>query len=356
MAFRGTINPRPVIREEEDWEDASSSSDDDYDEDEDEDDNLDPPEDILLPHERARPPSPPAHSARLRLIYHSRAWEMQVYMLKDGKALKERSSYQKLSKGFFAADEFATLLSHWSNALHEQVQEILGDDHPYLSRLVLPAAPRQFKLIKGMDGSSHLPDQLIEPFPEMQGRLVMQRMRPIKPTIIRIIIDHTVGRDFQKEALMMPENYNLHPKIWLGLTQPPEVREMLKEHPNLATRPAYLDQLLKFIGRPGVLELARKMGTALAIIHHDLQKDARNVKFRLAYDPMQDKPQLWENERFFPRPGVGPGIFDAFWAAYLIVSEAIIQWKEDIAPEGSYRDQELRKLLMKVLVARLKTL
>ncbi|KAK1546442.1 hypothetical protein CPAR01_00409 [Colletotrichum paranaense] len=291
MASRGTITPLPVIREEEGWEDASSSSDDDYDEDEDE--NLDPPEDLLLPHERARPPSPPAHSARLRLIYHSRAWETQVYMLKDGKALKERSSYQKLSKGFFAADEFATLLSHWSNALHEQVQEILGVDHPYLSRLVLPAAPRQFKLIKGMDGSSHIPDQLMEPFPEMQGRLVMQRMRPIKPTIIRIIIDHTVGRDFQKEALTMPENYNLHPKIWLGLVQPPEVKEMLKEHPNLATRPAYLDQLLKFIGRPGVLELARKMGTALAIIHHDLQKDARNVKFRLAYDPTQDKPQLW---------------------------------------------------------------
>ncbi|KAF4780874.1 hypothetical protein HER10_EVM0003791 [Colletotrichum scovillei] len=240
MACRGTITPLPVIREEEGWEDASSSSDDDYDEDDDE--NLDPPEDLLLPHERARPPSPPAHSARLRLIYHSRAWETQVYMLKDGKALKERSSYQKLSKGFFAADEFATLLSHWSNALPEQVQEILGDDHPYLSRLVLPAAPRQFKLIKGMDGSSHIPDQLMEPFPEMQGRLVMQRMRPIKPTIIRIIIDHT---------------------------------------------------LLTFIGRPGVLELARKMGTALAIIHHDLQKDARNVKFRLAYDQAHDKPQLW---------------------------------------------------------------
>ncbi|KAL2882717.1 hypothetical protein SGCOL_001928 [Colletotrichum sp. CLE4] len=284
MASRGTIAPLPVIHEEGDWEDSSSSSsDDDYNED----------EDLLLPHERARPPSPPSHSARLRLIYHSRTWETQIYMLKDGKALKERSSYETLSNGFFAADAFATLLTHWSNALPERLKDILGDDHPYLERLVLPAAPRQFKLIKGMDNSKHLPDQLLKPFPEMEGRLIMQRMRPIKPTVVRIIIDHTIGRDFQNQALMMPENYNLHPKIWLGFEQPPEVRDALKDYPNLATRPAYLDQLLKFIGRPGVLELARKMGTALAIIHHDMHKDARNVKFRLAYDPMQDKPQLW---------------------------------------------------------------
>ncbi|OHF00902.1 hypothetical protein CORC01_03730 [Colletotrichum orchidophilum] len=295
MAARATITPMPIIHEEGDWEDASSSSDDDYNENEDDnrDEHLNPPRGLLFSHEMARPPSPPTHSARLRLVYHSRGWDTQVYVLKDGKALKERSSYQKLSQGFFAADEMASILHHWANALPEQMEDIMGDNHPYLSRFALPAAPRQYKLIRGSNGSHHLPDQLIEPFPEMQGRLVMERMRPIKPTVIRIIIDHTIDPDFQKQALSMPENYNLHPKVWLGFEQPPEVRDMLKDHPNLATRPAYLDQLLKFIGRAGVLELARKMGSALAIIHHDLNKDARNVKFRLAYDPMQDKAQLW---------------------------------------------------------------
>ncbi|GKT71272.1 hypothetical protein ColTof4_03695 [Colletotrichum tofieldiae] len=375
MAARALLIPMPVIiEEEEEWEDASSS-DDNYNEDPEDDEHPPLSPELLFSHEVPRPPSPPTHAPRLRLLYHSQAWDTQIYMLKDGKVLKERASYPKLSRGYFGADEMNQMLRHWFRVLPEQLEEILGKNHPYISRIAIAMAPRQHMLIRGSGNSDHLPDQLVEPFPEMKGRIIMERVRPIKAAVIRVIIDRTISPVHQRRAITIPENYNLHPKAWLGFEQPPAVKDMLRNHPNLSTRPAYLDELIKFIGRPGVLELAREMGTALAVIHYDMNKDARNIKFRIGYNHTLDKAKLWvcglgsmedlkvnakgdgfENERFYPRPGVGPGVFDVFWAAYALASEGILQWREEIAPEGSDKDTELRSLMIKVLLERLDTI
>ncbi|GKT51132.1 uncharacterized protein ColSpa_11313 [Colletotrichum spaethianum] len=290
MAPKAPLIPMPVILEEdEEWEDASSSDDNNTGDDE----HLSPPPGLLFPQEAARQPPPPTHAPRLRLMYHSQTWDTQIYMLKDGKVLKERASYARLCQGYFGAVEMYQMLRHWFRLLPEQLEDILGKNHPYISRVAIAAAPRQHMLIRSSGSSDHLPDQLVEPFPEMNGRLVMERVRPIKAAVIRVIIDKIINPTYQRRAIMIPENYNLHPKTWLGFEQPAAVKEMLRDHPNLSTRPAYLDQLLKFIGRPGVLELAREMGTALAVIHYDLKKDARNIKFRIGYNHTLDKAKLW---------------------------------------------------------------
>ncbi|KAK1590497.1 uncharacterized protein LY79DRAFT_590449 [Colletotrichum navitas] len=363
--------PLPVIpEEEEDWGDASSSSDDtcnENNENSQDSERLSPPPGLLFPHEMARPPSPPIHAPRLRLLYHSQTWDTQVYMLKDGKVLKERASFPNLSRGYFGAVEMNQKLLHWFRVLPEQLEEILGSGHPYLSRVAIAMAPRQYMLMRGSGNSDHLPDQLVEPFPEMKGRLVMERVRPVKPAVIRVLVDKVISPALHRRANTAPENYNLHPKAWLGFEQPPAVRDMLRNHPNLSTRPAYLNELVRFIGRRGVLELAREMGTALAVIHYDLHKDAHGVKFRIGYNPVLDKAKLWvcglgrmgdlkENERFYPRPGVGHGVFDAFWAAYVLASEGILQWRMEKAVKGSGKDAGLRSLMIKVLLERLDSL
>lgn len=287
MADQATITAIPADPDEE-WE-STSSSDDDYDEDE----NICPPQSLLFSHENPAPRSPLSHAPRSRLLFHSRDWHTQVYMLDDGNVLKERSSYPKLSDGFFAAEDMNQALRHWHRVLPEKLEDILGAHHPYLSRFAVPVAPRQLKILRGSGNSDHLPDQLTDPFPEMEGRVIMERMRPIKAPVIRIVIDQIIDPSLQQKALGAPENYNLHPKAWLGFEQTPAVSGMLRDYPNLSTRPAYLDQLLTYIGRPGVLELARQMGTALAVIHYDLNKDARDVKFRIGYDAFDDKAVLW---------------------------------------------------------------
>ncbi|GJD01297.1 hypothetical protein ColKHC_10122 [Colletotrichum higginsianum] len=387
MAASATLDRMPVIpeeKEDEEWEDASSSSDDNHiegsqdgksDDNDGDDEHILPPPELLLSHETARAPSPPAHAPRHRLLYRSQGWDTQIYMLKNGKVLKERASYPKLSQGYFGADAMSHVLRHWSRVLPEQLQEILGPDHPYLARVAVAMAPRQRMLIRGSDDSDHLPDQLIESIPKMQGRLVMDRVRPVKPTVVRVLIEEIVGPEHRRRAYTTPENFSLHPKAWLGFEQPPAVRDMLRNYPNLTVRPAYLDQLVKFIGRRGVLELAREMGTALAVIHYDLNKDAHYVKFRLGYNHVLDRVHLWlcglgsmgdlkvndagdgfENERFYPRPGVGPGVFDAFWAAYLLASEGILRWRGELAPEGLRKDRAMRTLMIKVLLERLSRL
>ncbi|CCF33165.1 hypothetical protein CH063_05412 [Colletotrichum higginsianum] len=254
MAASATLDRMPVIpeeKEDEEWEDASSSSDDNHiegsqdgksDDNDGDDEHILPPPELLLSHETARAPSPPAHAPRHRLLYRSQGWDTQIYMLKNGKVLKERASYPKLSQGYFGADAMSHVLRHWSRVLPEQLQEILGPDHPYLARVAVAMAPRQRMLIRGSDDSDHLPDQLIESIPKMQGRLVMDRVRPVKPTVVRVLIEEI---------------------------------------------------LVKFIGRRGVLELAREMGTALAVIHYDLNKDAHYVKFRLGYNHVLDRVHLW---------------------------------------------------------------
>ncbi|KAK2017331.1 hypothetical protein LZ32DRAFT_551230 [Colletotrichum eremochloae] len=367
----------PIIRlpaipeEEEEWEDASSSSDDsniENNEDTEDGERLScPPPGLLFPHEMARPPSPPIHAPRLRLLYHSQTWDTQIYMLKNGKVLKERASFPDLSRGYFGTVEMSQRLRHWFHVLPEQLEEVLGSDHPYLSRVAIAMTPRQYMLMRGSGNSDHLPDQLVEPFPEMKGRLVMERVRPVKPAVIRVLVDKILSPTYHRRANATPENYNLHPKAWLGFEQPPAVRDLLRSYPNLSTRPAYLNELVRFIGRRGVLELAREMGTALAVIHYDLNKDARDIKFRIGYNPALDKAKLWvcglgrmgdlkENERFYPRPGVGHGVFDAFWAAYILASEGILRWRMEKAVKGSGKDAELRSLLIKVLLERLDSL
>ncbi|KAK2055644.1 hypothetical protein LY76DRAFT_628201 [Colletotrichum caudatum] len=366
--------PLPAIpEEEEDWEDTSSSSDDTCDEDDEHDENdedgrrLSPPSGLLFPHEMPKPPSPPTHAPRLRLLYHSQTWGTQIYMLKDSNVLKERASFPDLSRGYLGASEMNQRLRHWFRVLPGQLEEMLGSGHPYLSRVAIAMAPRQYILLRGSENSDHLPKQLVEPFPEMTGRLVMERVRPVKPGVIRVLVDKIISPKFHRKANRTPENFNLHPKAWLGFEQPQAVKDLLRDYPNLTLRPAYLNELMQFIGRRGVLELAREMGTALAVIHYDLNKDARGVKFRIGYNPVLDKPKLWvcglgrmehlrENERFYPRPGIGHGVFDAFWAAYVLVSEGILRWRMENAVKGSGNDTELRRLMIKVLLERLDSL
>ncbi|KAK1999397.1 hypothetical protein LX36DRAFT_743271 [Colletotrichum falcatum] len=364
------ISLAAIPEEEEDWEDASSSSDDGCGEDDENDENaedggrLSPPPAPLFPHEMPTPPSPRIHAPRLRLVYHSKTWDTQVYLLKDGKMLKERASFPNLRKGYFGAVDMNQRLRHWLRVLPEQLEEVLGSNHPYLSRIGVAMAPRQYMLMRGSGDSDHLPTRLADPFPDMKGRLVMERVRPVKPAVIRVLVDKIISPSLHRRAHATPENYNLHPKAWLGFEQPPAVTDLLRNHPNLSTRPAYLDELVRFIGRRGVLELARDMGTALAVIHYDLGKDARGVRFRIGYNPALDKPTLWvcglgrmgelkENERFYPRPGVGYGVFDAFWAAYVLASEGILRWRTEKAVKGSGKDAELRRLMIKVLLERL---
>ncbi|KAK1981804.1 hypothetical protein LZ30DRAFT_592000 [Colletotrichum cereale] len=391
MAATASNIQLPIIpEEEEDWEDASSSSDGTHDENNDEnnennENNEDgeqlspPPPALLFPHEMARPPSPPIHAPRVRLLYHSQGWDTQTYMLKDGKVLKERASFPDLSRGYFGAFEMNRRLRHWLRVLPEQLEGILGSSHPYLSRIAIAMAPRQHMLMRGSGDSNHLPHQLVEPFPEMKGRLVMERVRPIKPAVMRVLVDKIIDPAYQRRANEIPENYNLHPRAWLGFEQPPAVKDLLRKYPNLSTRPAYLNELMRFVGRRLVLELAREMGTALAVIHYDMNKDARGIKFRIGYNPALDKAKLWVcglgrmgdlkideggggfagdpgGYRFYPRPGVGAGVFDAFWAAYILASEGILRRREKDAAKGSGKDMELRSLMIKVLLERLSTL
>ncbi|KAK2049395.1 hypothetical protein LZ31DRAFT_581657 [Colletotrichum somersetense] len=359
-----------IPEEEEDWEDTSSSSDDTCDEDDENDKDgrkVSPPSGLLFPHEMPKPPSPPTHAPRLRLLYHSQTWDTQIYMLKDSKVLKERASLPDLSRGYLAASEMNQRLRHWFRVLPGQLEEILGSDHPYLSRVAIAMAPRQYTLLKGIENSDHLPKQFTKPFPEMTGRLVMERVRPVKPAVIRVLVDKIISPKLHRKAMRTPENFNLHPKAWLGFEQPQAVKDMLRNYPKLTVRPAYLNELMRFIGRRGVLVLAREMGTALAVIHYDLNKDARGVKFRIGYNPALDKPKLWvcgvgrmgdlrENERFYPRPGIGYGVFDAFWAAYVLASEGILRWRVEKGVKGSSKDTELRRLMIKVLLERLDSL
>ncbi|OLN97814.1 hypothetical protein CCHL11_02586 [Colletotrichum chlorophyti] len=287
-----TSNQASTPSEEENWEDVSSSDDDYYEE------GLSSPQELLLPHERLSPPQPShppkvrTHAHRIRLIHHSRDWDTQIYLLEDGKVLKERSSYLKLSQGYFVSNDFNQCTRHWHTYLRPQLETILGPGHPYLLRLTLPISPRQYELYEGPADSTHL-DGLSQPFPQIEGRLTMERMKPIRPLAIRIIIHDIVDEDHRDEALRIPENYNLHPRVWLGCEETDEIRELLAVYPDLSQRPAYLNQLIKYIGRPDVLALARQMGTALAIIHYDLGRDARGVKFRLAYDAVYDRAVLW---------------------------------------------------------------
>ncbi|KAL0933819.1 uncharacterized protein CTRU02_210618 [Colletotrichum truncatum] len=258
----------------------------------------------LLPHEKLSSPTsqvptspasvtpisstPAAKDHPQILIYQSS--DAKVYLDGD-RAIKEHISFAHLREEFHATDELYHSMRVWYTVLPQRLGEILGADHPYLNRLsgCYPIVPIQFTLVKR--NANHT--DTIDGVP-VEGEIKMRRMVPVRPGIISDVIYHTFPTAaLRAEARQLPANFDLHPLAYLGMNQPASVAEQRSQNTNLAAFPAYLEQITQYVGRKGVIMLARQMGIALAVIHVDLARDAHHVKFHVGYEEGYDRATLW---------------------------------------------------------------
>lgn len=266
--------------DEDDWQDASSSSSSD-----DDCEDLVPPSSILFSHEQPEVASPPrrTHAPIESLLYRARDKTTEVWLLADGNALKKRTSFPKLEQGYDAARDLYETLRHWARHLPKQLEHILGAKHPYLDRISVPFVPYYDCLL------NHRPNPR-----GMAGSIVMQRIHPIRSSVVALAVsDILASVPLRLAARTIKANHALHPYVWMGMEQTAHIKDMLSTYPDMSQRPAYLDQILRYVGRRGALGFAREMGAALAVMHYDMRQDARGVRFRVGYDPEEDREVLW---------------------------------------------------------------
>jgi hypothetical protein len=118
----------------------------------------------------------------------------------------------------------------------------------------------------------------------------MEFIRPLHKHHIRALVE-TFCDPSIKEAMLSNfdlENLRLH--VRLGEMSPPDEAKSTK-----LSRPVYFDQLLR--AQPGrMVERARQMGAALAIIHCKCRYDGASVKFQLALHPKKTRVFMWATD------------------------------------------------------------
>ncbi|TDZ14845.1 hypothetical protein Cob_v012250 [Colletotrichum orbiculare MAFF 240422] len=199
--------------------------------------------------------------------------------------------------------------------------------------------------------------------PPIRGAIIMDHVLPLSRNWVDRIFDDYLTPDARAQAHRRPENYEIHPRVFLGVEMTPDVRDRLADNPNLTGRAVYLDQCIQTLGLAAVKHLARQIGITYAIINFELLHSARSLEFRLYHDPDTHRPRLWVSshdlypitdaplemdngtlrttqvaEPMFRNPAtpmpavVDDDIFNEYMDAYVLASVAIIDKKKSDYP------------------------